>query len=91
VFRPTFFAQQLEHAVIQCHCLDQAGSLDDNIQRVLQLRRKSLRCQCMLVKNAVTRDHTWIHIFDESCEPEFFPKLPEQQQYKLLLQGPMKG
>jgi hypothetical protein len=59
------------HVLIQCSCSDQVDSLDNNIQHILQIRKKSLQCQSMS-KNTVTRDQIWIHLFDESHESWIF-------------------
>jgi hypothetical protein len=60
--------------LIQCPCSDEVGSLDDSIQRVLQMRRKCRQYQSALVKNTVTRDHIRIHLFDDSRKSWILPQ-----------------
>jgi len=58
----------------KCPRSDQVNRMN-NIQHVLQTRRKNIRCQSVS-KNAVIIDHIWIHCLMKAVNPRYFPNMP---------------
>lgn len=84
VFRSDLSARRFEHAAIQCPCWGQGQHLDDSIQHVSELRRKSLRCQRMSGKNALTLIIFGFIFLTNAVNLDCLPACPEHHHYKLF-------